>query len=183
MLGEQYEMIKCRGCGEVSLRAVYTSSSGERSYTYYPPRRTRKRPEWADFVLRDDYLNIPTEIWSIIQEAYEALENNSRRLAAMGIRAALEALMIDKVGDRGTFKGNLDALQREHYLSLRQRNDLERILEAGHAAIHRGWKPTNDQIDTVLDITEGLIESIYIHGPSAERLEKEVPKRPKPQKI
>jgi hypothetical protein len=183
ILGQRYEMLKCRGCMEVSFRRVRTSKTEERAIVHYPPRIKRRRPKWIEYTkwIFDDNHHIPSAIWSIMEEVYVALENNSRRLAAMGIRAALEAVMIDKIGDQGTFNRNLDALQREHYLSLRQRDDLETILEAGHAAIHRGWRPSTEQINTLLDITESLIESIYVHGPSAERLEREVPKRPKPQ--
>jgi hypothetical protein len=177
-------MIKCRGCGEVSFRRVRALQKDDFSITYYPPRIMRKRPEWMDYTkrIRDDIEDIPENIWSLMEEVYVASENNLRSLVAMGIRAALEAVMQDKVGDQGTFNRGLGALEKEHYLSQRQRRDLEAILEAGHAASHRGWRPNSNQIETLLDITENLIASIYIHGPSAERLGKEVPKRPKPQK-
>jgi hypothetical protein len=57
----------------------------------------------------------------------------------MGIRSALENVMIDRVGDQRYFKINMDAFQKAGYLSVRQRGSLESILEAGHAATHRGW--------------------------------------------
>lgn len=46
----------------------------------------------------------------------------------MGIRAALESLMIDKVGDNGSFKANMDAFQVADYLNGRQRGHLEAVL-------------------------------------------------------
>jgi hypothetical protein len=109
-----------------------------------------------------------------------AVQNDSRRLAAMGIRAALESVMIEKVGDRGNFKANMIAFQEAGYLSLRQAISLESILEAGHATIHRGWEPTNDDITTLLDITESIIESVYLHENRVRALDKNVPKRPRP---
>src|SRR5271157_2537733 len=72
---------------------------------------------------------------------------------------------------------NLDEFQKAGYLSERQRTALDTIFEAGHAAIHRGWEPTEDDIRTLMDITESVIESVYLHGVRAERLEKVVPKR------
>src|SRR5208283_841274 len=46
---------------------------------------------------------VPLDICNIMKEVYIALQNNSRRLCAMGIRATLEHTMIDKIGDHGKF--------------------------------------------------------------------------------
>lgn len=121
-------------------------------------------------------------ICALMREVYSALDNGSLRLAAMGIRAALENLMIEKVGDRQSFKANIDALQKAGYLSLRQAVALDTILEAGHAAVHRQWKPKSGDIDTVLEITNTLIESVYLHEESVRNLDKRVPKRPRPNR-
>lgn len=184
---DRYEILKCRGCGEVSFR--YTSSfDGEYEPTVicYPPAIARQKPDWMrDLFLRfrGDYdkenppPTVPDKIRGIMDEVYIALQNDSRRLCAMGIRATLERVMIDKVGDHGLFIKNLDEFEKVGYLSARQRTVLDTILDAGHASIHRGWEPTKDDIRTLLDITESVIESVYLHEASAERLEKTVPKR------
>jgi hypothetical protein len=122
--------------------------------------------------------DVPEIVCEIMDEVYRALPNNSRRLVAMGARATLEHVMIDKVGDVGNFTVKMDEMEKDGYLSRRQRMDLDTILEAGHATIHRGWKPTDEQISTVLDITERLIESTYIHNERAARLAQAVPPRP-----
>jgi hypothetical protein len=95
----------------------------------------------------------------------------------MGIRAILESVMIDKVGDHNGFTANVDAFQGMGYLSVRQRGILDSILEAGHAAIHRKWHPTPDDINALLDITESVVELGYLHENRAGELEKRVPKR------
>jgi len=59
----------------------------------------------------------------------------------MGIRATLETVMIDKVGDHHRFSANVDEFQKAGYLSVRQ---------AG---------PTDSDIATLLDITESIIET------------------------
>jgi len=101
----------------------------------------------------------------------------------MGIRAVLEAVMIDKSGDHQSFKNNTDAFEKAGYLSERQRSTINTILEVGHAAIHRAWEPTEDDIETLFRITVSVIESVYLHEPRAERLERTVPRRPKPKKF
>src|SRR5258708_35523717 len=99
-------------------------------------------------------------IQSMLSEVYTAVQNNSRRLAAMGIRATLEAVMLDKVGDQQNFERNLNAFEKAGYLSLIQRDSVAAILEAGHATIHRGWEPTDQDIKTLLDITESVVETV-----------------------
>jgi hypothetical protein len=96
----------------------------------------------------------------------------------MGVRAALESVMIDRVGDRGKFVANIEAFQKAGYLSERQRGTLDAVLDAGHAAIHRGLEPANEDVRTLVDIAEGLIEEVYLHGPRADVLDRSVPKRP-----
>jgi hypothetical protein len=90
----------------------------------------------------------------------------------------VESIIIHKVGDRGTFIKNLDAFQENGHISHRQRGNIDAVLGAGHAAIHRSWQPSKEQIETILDITEKLVEEIYLHEPRADRLDRKVPKRP-----
>jgi hypothetical protein len=89
-------------------------------------------------------------------------------------------MMIEKVGDRRTFKEKVDAFQQAGYLSLRQAINLQSILDAGHATIHRGWEPTEKDVNTLLDITESIIATVYLHEDLVRHLDDEVPKRHKP---
>ncbi len=108
-----------------------------------------------------------------MREVYEAVNNNSRRLVAMGVRTVLDIVFVDKVKDIGGFKAKLLELQKAGYLSLRQAGSLDTVLEVGHAAIHRAWEPTENDISTALDITENLIEDLYLHEPAAAHLDRE----------
>ena len=80
---------------------------------------------------------------------------------------------------RDTNKNNLDKFQESGYLSLRQREDIQPILEVGHAAIHRGYHPNEDDVLTVVEVTESLVETVYIHPTKTSKLGKRVPKREK----
>jgi Domain of unknown function (DUF4145) len=175
-----YEMLKCRGCESVTMRC--TSQRGRDRppiIVYYPPAIARRAPSWVNYDLFDLFSDVlvPAPICALMREVYTAVQNDSRRLAAMGIRAALESVMIEKVGDQGKFKANVDALQQAGYLSVRQALSLDSILEAGHAAIHRGWEPTNADIVTLLDITESIMEVVYLHEHRARDLDNNIPKR------
>ena len=121
----------------------------------------------------------------LLSEIYEAMRGGQKRLAAMGIRALLEEVMIDKVGDQGSFAKNLDTFCANGYASLFQRDQLSAILDVGHAAMHRSYEPSDKELVVAIDIAEGIIASIYIHPEQAEKLAGSVPPRPlrvKPRK-
>ena len=96
----------------------------------------------------------------------------------MGVRALLDIVMKSKVGDHN-FKELVIEFQKAGYLSIRQSETLNTILEAGHAATHRAWEPTDQDVMTLLDITEAVIETTYLHEPRARVLDQRVPRRPK----
>lgn len=183
--GDIYDLVKCCGCENVALRhqkwfSEDTDEQGRPNITtvLYPPESYRPEPRW----LKDLFWSVPIDnnfIGDFIKEIYIALRNQSLRLAVMGIRALLEQIMIDKIGDQGTFKGNLNAFEAKGFVSRSQRTVLEPVIEAGHATMHRAFKPTTADVGRLIDITESIIESIYINEHRASELSKSVPPKSK----
>jgi hypothetical protein len=112
-----------------------------------------------------------------LEEIYGAVGKSSHRLAALGIRCLLEQVMIDKVGDHGQFAKNLNTFHTQGFLSLSERDSLSAILEVGHATMHRFHKPKEEDIETMLDIVETILASVYIHPDRANRIADRVPPR------
>ncbi len=175
-----FEMLRCRGCDNIMMRVTMTDPSSRDTPTiiYYPPAIARRTPEWLLSAVGslEKPADIPDPIYHLMSEVYLAVQNNLGRLAAMGIRATLENVMKEKIGDCN-FKVAIDEFQKAGYLSMRQALSLDSIIEAGHAAVHRGWEPTDDDINTLLDITELIIETVYLHEHRAQELDKRVPRR------
>jgi hypothetical protein len=96
----------------------------------------------------------------------------------MGIRSLIEHMMIDKCGDHNSFKANVSAFCEAGYISAVQADYLTNTLEAGHAASHRAWRPTSSELSTLMDVTESLVESVYVLGKKVERVKSTVPPRP-----
>jgi hypothetical protein len=117
------------------------------------------------------------DIGEILSEVYKAVANDQYRLAAMGIRAALEQVMIGKVGDLPTFDQKLDAFQDRGYISAVQRDAMRSTLDVGDAAMHRGHRPTEDDLDVALDIVEGVFAPIFVHQEKAQKLTDGIPPR------
>lgn len=175
--GNSYETLRCCGCDQIHLRhKSWFSEDEEIEVAYFPPSIFRRPPSWFDELWRalseEDQL-----VESLLQEIYIATQNDLSRLAAMGVRALLEQIFISRVGDNGSFSNNLSAFTKSGYITELQKQRLEAILEAGHAAMHRGYKPEKESLSTLLDITEHIIESVFLHEGKIEQLRLQVPKR------
>ena len=136
----------------------------------YPPVTYRSPPAWfedlPDLTLRQ-----------ISEEVYKSLQSESLYLATFGSRTLLDRLLVLTVGDKGTFEKGLNALVGEGKISQHEREILAPVLEAGHAAAHRGWAPTREQIKTILDTVEGLVHRLLVLPKLTEELEEAVPGR------
>jgi hypothetical protein len=176
---EKSALIECCGCGRISMgwQRIWTSSFGEVDDEFYPAPITRPRPRWVLELVLGFYGKDKQAIGGILAEVYQAIANGQRRLAAMGIRAALEQVMIATVGDLRTFDEKLDAFQNAGYISLVQRDAMRATLNVGDAAMHRGHLPSDEDLNLALDIVEGVFAPIFVHKDRAQKLGDAVPPR------
>jgi hypothetical protein len=139
--------------------------------SYYPPSLIRPRFFWPLGLYSPDATRkIPDGLDGLLDEIYQAVASDQHRLAVMGIRSLLEHMMIAEVGDHSRFAETLARFHSNGYISEKQKGFLETLLEAGHAVTHRSFIPNKDDVNTLLDIIEGLLEEIYIHTDNAETL-------------
>ena len=95
----------------------------------------------------------------------------------MGLRAVLDMYIVDKIGDSGTFKEKLHKLKEEGHLSLLQLQQVEPALEAGSAAAHRGFEPSEEVVYFVLNVVESLLQQ-DVRQASIDAVKNATPKRP-----
>lgn len=88
----------------------------------------------------------------------------------MGLRALMDELMNNTVGDIGGFEAKVKKMIADGFLSKFQKEVLDPTLELGHAAIHRGHQPSGNQIDAALGIVQGLLELFYVQKKAVEKL-------------
>lgn len=180
-----YFLLQCGGCGTISLDQVSSYKSKHERHEYYPPPSARELPSWiGDFYFGPNSDERSTAIADLFYEIHRAVAARLPRLAAMGIRALLEQVMIDRVGDHGRFDKHLEEFHKQGYVSLLQRDALAAVLDVGHAVTHRYFAPTEEELNTAQDIVEGVLVSIFEHGDAAAKLGNRVPPRlprmPKP---
>lgn len=157
----------------LALQVLFTDA-GTKEFSFYPPPVSRRRPSWFLSLIISNRNGF---IGALLNEVYEALHGGQNELAAMGIRALLERVMVNKVGDQGTFERNLNAFHSGGFISLVQRDNLSSILEMGHGAMHREFSPTTSDIILALDIVEGALAPIFHHQRAAEEISNKVPPR------
>lgn len=169
-----YAMLECSGCHSVCLgEQVRFIPDGDVEHSHYPSPVSRKQPDWLLSLI----LGGNATLGALLHEIYQAVYGGQFRLAAMGIRALLEQVMAAHVGD-GSFDEQLDAFQKAGYVSNIQRETLHSTIQVGHAAMHRAYKPTEEDIKVALDIVEGVMAPLYAHQKRAEQMVDRVPPRP-----
>lgn len=171
----RWTTLECYGCETVCLRRAHWfsewddgSGRGGEQVEFFPPLSARHPPRWLD--------QLANEEQELVREVYVALQADSRRLAMMGARAVVDIVM-NRDGDQGSFGAGLDALEARGLIGRRQRQVLEAALDVGHAAAHRGHRPTGRDVDTVIDIVEHLLQAELL-GPAADDLRTRTPPRP-----
>lgn len=174
-----YETVQCCGCEEVKLKVAETGPYPALPPTYFPPATFRRRPEWTDSLMLQSFgVGIHKTLFELFSEVYKALQNGMPRLAAMGVRAVLESIMVDKVGDKGTFNKNVAAFAEEGHIAKKQVPRINAVLDAGSAAIHRGYAPSTEDVIAMVNLTENLVESLYFHDEQINAVASRVPPRP-----
>tara|TARA_R110002126_G_scaffold28337_1_gene94157 strand:+ start:7058 stop:7708 length:651 start_codon:yes stop_codon:yes gene_type:complete len=170
----EYDLFVCQGCGDVTLRQKERFSEDfppASTISYYPPRVARQIPDWQ-WSVEDK------EVLGLLKEVYVALQADARRLAMMGCRAVLDRIMVQSVGDVGTFPEKLNRMVDERRLSQADRDVLDAAIDAGSASAHRGYEPTPRVLGHVVSIVEHSVQSTLLPE-VAEEIKAKTPKRPK----
>ena len=178
---EKYRILKCSGCDTVYFQTISTNcedfdEGGPVEHVSYWPAPSRRKEPTSMFEVQvaDDKLH------SLLVETYAALNNDARVLAAIGLRTIFDRVS-EKLGIRQnlTFKEKLQALQAKGKIGKSELDSLDILTDAGGAAAHRGWKPTVNQLTTLMNIAEAFLHRTIILDIEAKQLKKSIPKRKK----
>jgi len=170
-----HQMFQCRGCKSVVLRCTWNYSEYDaKDVRYFPPPVARLKPKWFD--------ELPSELQQLLSEIYRSLDADTRTLPMMGARAVLDRVIVDTIGDVGSFEQKLKKLEAERHISAKGREILDAALDAGNAAVHRSYAPTVKHVHSVMDIVENLVHSTYVLEGVAKEIKKVTPPRPPKKK-
>jgi len=139
----------------------------------YPPAMPRRCPEWVG-----DSQVLPQDIRDFLTEIYVARQNENLRLCALGIRSLIEQIMISKISDTGNLGLNINAFFSAGYVASGDQDHFrDKVIGVGDPAMHRTCTPEPQEIDTLLDIIEGLIASLFVHSERVRTVGAKMPAR------
>lgn len=167
------QIVQCLGCKSISFRVASSNSEdyypiSETEYEYevienlYPPRIEGFKG------LGNDAVYLPNTIKRIYDETLTALSVQAPILAAIGLRALVEAVCREKKASGRDLFSQLDNLVEQRVLTPVGASILHKIRTLGNAAAHEA-KPHNErQLALAMDIVEHMLKDVYILPKQAE---------------
>jgi hypothetical protein len=191
--GDTWLVLLCAGCHEVSFVHEHWFSEdydltdeGMETIIHrdiYPPAPRRRPLDHDDLIM---FVNMD-EHWIafLMRDIYSASGMGAFGLAAMGARAVIDHLFTTRSGLDSSFPDKAQKLKDDGLISEIQMKVSVDAFEAGSAAAHRGYSPSESDFKILLDITETLLQHICIlpgrarrQALDAEKLRANTPPRP-----
>ncbi|MGD9581488.1 MAG: DUF4145 domain-containing protein [Vampirovibrionia bacterium] len=181
---QDYEIVLCMGCREVSFRSNWVFSEDidfdpESGFPYPKnhedvfPNRITGRKELKDYSL------LPYEVLKIYKETYIALSNRAPILTGVGIRALVESICKEKNAKGKDLEAKIDSLVTLGILTVDGAEILHSTRLMGNKAVHELTASSDEELNTALNLVEHLLMGVYILPKSAELLPKRVKKTSK----
>ncbi len=180
----EWKILQCRGCGYMFAESTEWNSEtyitrtddqgNEEECPYYnvrhwPPLPRRKSPTIvADLIFVSETYRLAI----ILDEVYQAFNASMRTLCAAGIRAAFDvAAGVLGIGNDLPFARKLDALEAAHYVDAEGKILLSTLVDGGSASIHRGWQPTEKDLEILLALLEHFIGQAFIEPDRKKKMQ------------
>lgn len=162
----QYKVIECNGCENISFLHIYGDSSmirsiGENGYDYYEEETIFPYYLSKGNQISSHYL--PSPIKEIYIETISAFKANALILTAGGFRAIIEALCNYLKIKKGNLEERINLLHNKGYLTLSESKRLHSIRFLGNDALHEIEKPKKAQLDILLEIINHLLSNLFIN--------------------
>jgi hypothetical protein len=168
-----YQIIQCSGCDDISFKITssctedYDSITGkfDETVVLYPDRTNGREPI-------DGYDEFPIKTKRIYLETLKALNNQTPLLAAIGLRAIIESICLEKETKSDNLRGGIDELADLGLLSKKQAEFLHAHRFMGNEAAHEIVAPKPQHLIAAFDIAETLLKTIYILPNIADQLKR-----------
>ncbi|KAB1080191.1 DUF4145 domain-containing protein [Methylobacterium soli] len=96
-------------------------------------------------------------------ELYGALNNDLYILAGIGIRTSFDvASNLLEIDSNLSFQKKLEELEKRGRIGPQDKARLNSLVEAGNASAHRDWKPSADDLNTMMDALEYFVHETFV---------------------
>jgi hypothetical protein len=167
----KYQIVRCRGCETVSFAEQSWNSEDIDSdgqpieWNIFYPSRTERKPI-------EGHYHLPDKVCRVYEETLKALGNGAPTLAAIGIRAVVEAICADKHCESRNLEKKIDLLVTNGYLAVHQAKFLHLQRFMGNSAAHEIQTPARAELTAALDIAENMLTTLYILPTLAKKMTK-----------
>lgn len=188
---DEYYVFMCRGCEQIFFCKSSSDSEDREDYydeygehqTDYPWRRSYLPEIPPRAFPRIDFMAFRftnRRTFELLQDVYTAAENKLNVLAAIGARTVFESVSDSlNIAEELTFRDKLEKLRKDGYIGGQDKGTLETLIDAGGAAAHRGWKPTDEELKTIIEIMNNFVVQSLITPKKKKALSDSIPKKSK----
>ncbi len=161
--GEDHYFGECAGCDAITYavsswhESDWNPHTGEMDSTW----KTYPRADTARHSMADDH-HLPEKISSIYQEVLGAMNAQLPVLAAIGLRALIEAICRERNIAGGNLENLIDGLATCGVLSTSQASILHGHRFLGNIAAHQVVSPKPRELVAALEIAETVLRTIYV---------------------
>jgi hypothetical protein len=173
--GTDYRILQCGGCRSLYFQTEFWfSEADEIVVEHWPQHPLRPIPAWVE-----DVWYIDPALHSLVDEVYKAAQHGLGVCAATAIRTAFDRAAFKLGIDPGYgFEEKVKELEKQGFLGTIDRAVFDSMVEAGSAAAHRGWKPTEDELQMLISALESFIHRSFILPVAVQKIGSNVPTRP-----
>lgn len=183
---DTHRLLECAGCSCVYYQHVHQFSENTDydlhgnehlvpTVEHFPAVSKRAKPEWLWQLNMSSTIHL-TEVFGSL---YTAIDNGLLVLAASGARTVFE-MTTDHLGidPAKTFEEKIEDLREQGRIGSYEQSDLTAMVAAANSAMHRGWKPSLEELDTMFTTLERFVHHTFVHGGKGEKLKEKLPPRP-----
>ena len=162
----EYQIIQCLGCENISFRKTHENSE-EYQHISYEEVETIKRidiypnPEEERQPIDDDFL-LPSNLERIYRETIKSLNSDHAILSGIGIRAIVETICKDKNAQGGDLFNKINNLVSQGVLTQDGADILHKLRTLGNKAAHEVKPHDSVQLGLAMDVIDHLIQGVYI---------------------
>lgn len=184
-----HRLLECRGCETVFYHQLswddqdldpvfdgtgnYRMQAVERVETYPQPEKKARKPDWVWTIAKKD-----PHLETILSEVYDAVERRSNILAATGLRTAFDRVVSYHAVDENLgLAAKVRALKERGFIGETEADILNTVVDAGSAAAHRAWNPTDEHLGQLLQSLEHFIHRTVVVGEKVLEVKALIPQR------